>query len=156
MINVSVDWERSQMLITVVTFAGTPRQNWEISGGFGMHLFFKLIITSRSYSGESLTGSWNEFWNVRLVWRERLTEETRDAGSHYRCGRVGRGLEPPSPHPMLTHTNTVNHNCCIVNARFHTFWHYHHGPTDKQTDGPMDLRINGRTKPPHLKTTIRH
>ena len=49
--------------------------------------------------------------------------------------------------PMLTHTHTDNHNCRIINARFHTFRLVHLGPTD----GP---RVSYRIACPQLKRQI--
>ena len=44
---------------------------------------------------------------ARCCWLERLIS-TSDAGSQYRCGRVGRGIQPPSiPHTPLTYTKTI-------------------------------------------------
>ena len=64
---------------------------------------------------------------------------TSDAGSQYRCGRVGRGIQPPStPKPT---PNTQTYAKSIKNARFLTFQLDDPG----RTDGPMDRRTNGRT-----------
>jgi len=152
MINVSLDWERSQMLITVVTFAGTPRQNWEISGGFGMHLFLNnesKLFRRKPYRVVKWVLKRPTCLTGKIDWRNK------GRGVTLSLRTSGQGHKTPIPTPHA-HTHTVSHNCCIMNARFHTFWLYHHGPTDRQTDGPMDQRINGRTKPPQLKTAIRH
>ena len=74
--------------------------------------------------------------------------KTSDAGSQYRCGRVGRGIQPPAspqPHPQLpthtlTHTNTQCNNCSIINARFSHFQLERDGPTNRPTDRPTDRR----------------
>ena len=70
---------------------------------------------------------------------------TGDAGSQYRCGRVGRGIQPPSaPHtPHQLHTQTFTKS--IQNARFSTFRLDHH---DGRTNGPTEQRTNGRTNGP--------
>ena len=71
-----------------------------------------------------------------------LIRQTSDAGSQYRCGRVGRGIQPPSkPHSPPSYTQT--HTKSIQNACFSTFWLDHYGPTDGLSDGPT----GGQTKP---------
>ena len=68
--------------------------------------------------------------------------QTSDVGSQYRCGRVGRGIQPPAspqPHPQLpshtlTHTNTQCNNCSIINARFSHFQLECDGRTNGRTD----------------------
>ena len=46
------------------------------------------------------------------------------------------GAYNPCSYPMLTHTqlHTDNHERCIKNARFHTFWLYNLRPTDRPID----------------------
>ena len=71
------------------------------------------------------------------------THITSDAGSPYRCGRVGRGIQPPStpsPTPLFL-TNTDSHNGSLENARFRNFQLDHH---DGPTDGPTDRRTKPR------------
>ena len=67
---------------------------------------------------------------------------TSDAGSQYRRGRVGRGIQPqstPKPQPhTLKHTQKVSETLV-----FPLFLLDHHGTMD-QRNGPTD----GRTKPP--------
>ena len=78
----------------------------------------------------------------------RKVEEkiTSDAGSQYRCGRVGRGIQPPStPKPT---PNTQTYTKSIKNARFPTFQLDDHGPTDRRTDGPTDRRTDWPTDRP--------
>ena len=61
-----------------------------------------------------------------------VSKKTSDAGSQYRCGRVGRGIQPPStPQPT---PNTQTYTKSIENARFPTFQLDDHGPTDGRTD----------------------
>ena len=55
-----------------------------------------------------------------------IPKGTSDAGSQYRCGRVGRGFQPPStPIPI---PNTQTYTKSIKNARFPTFQLDDHGP----------------------------
>ena len=81
---------------------------------------------------------------VQMTGAKWWSGRTRDAGSRYRCGRVGRGAQPPStpslnPH-TLTHTNTHGQTQpqYISNARFHTFWLNRNGLTDGLMDGRTD------------------
>ena len=68
--------------------------------------------------------------------------KTSDAGSQYRCGRVGRGIQPPStPHPPPTNTHTQKTSKTLVFQLFDLC--VTDGRTDGRTDGPTD----GRTKP---------
>ena len=72
--------------------------------------------------------------------KKEKKEKTSDAGSQYHCGRVGRGIQPPStPQPT---SNTQTYTKSIENARFPTFQLDHH---DGRTNGPTDGRTNGRT-----------
>ena len=67
--------------------------------------------------------------------------KTSDAGSQYRCGQVGRGIQPPfTPKPIL---NTQTYTKSIKNARFPTIQLDDPGRTDQRTD----RRTDGRTKP---------
>ena len=58
---------------------------------------------------------------------------TSDAGSQYRCGRVGRGIQPqstlqvPRSHAQKAYKRSFPHFLTRV-----------HGPADRRTDGPMD------------------
>ena len=64
---------------------------------------------------------------------------TSDAGSQYRCGRVGRGIQPPStPNALLpphTHAHTPNARFCTFHFVFTDRW------TDGRTDGQSLLKI---------------
>ena len=66
----------------------------------------------------------------------RKSEKTSDAGSQYRCGRVGRGIQPPSTQrpPILKHTQKVLKT--LVFPLFNSI---------TMTDGPTDQWTNGRT-----------
>ena len=68
---------------------------------------------------------------------------TGDAGSQYYCGRVGRGIQPPStPHaPTPTHL-LIKTSKTLVFPLFDS-WLRTDGRTDRWTDGQTD----GRTKP---------
>ena len=70
-----------------------------------------------------------------------VAKETSDAGSQYRCGRVGRGIRPPS----IPTSNTQTYTKSIENARFPTFQLDHH---DGRTNGPTDQRTDQRTNGP--------
>ena len=75
-----------------------------------------------------------EWWRMRTERRE-----TSDAGSQYRCGRVGRGIQPqsaPKPTPTLKHTQKVSKT--LVFPLFNSI---------TMTDGPKERRTDGRTKP---------
>ena len=67
---------------------------------------------------------------------------TSDAGSQYRCGRVGRGIQPPfTPQPARTQTYTKS----IENARFPTFQLNHHdGRIDGWTKPLIELRVRNK------------
>ena len=67
-------------------------------------------------------------------------KRTSDAGSQYRCGRVGRGSQPPSTPNAPTNppSNTHTHKK-LLKRSFSHFSTRGHGPTDRRT--------NGRTKP---------
>ena len=81
-----------------------------------------FFFSKRLWIGESWVGKKNR---------------TSDAGSQYRCGRVGKGIQPQSTPQISPHTQTYTKG--IQNARFYTFRLNHYGPTDQRTDG--------RTKP---------
>ena len=75
----------------------------------------------------------------KKIWNEtdratKLSEmgTTSDAGSQYCCGRVGRGIQPPSTLQPIDKTQTETKS--IGSARFPTFQLDHH-----------DQRTNGRT-----------
>ena len=65
-------------------------------------------------------------------------KKTSDAGSQCHCGRVSRGIQPPStPQPT---PNTQTYTKSIENASFPTFQLDDHGRTDQRTDKRMDRR----------------
>ena len=67
---------------------------------------------------------------------DRIKTSDSDARSQYRCGRVGRGIQPPAtPQPTA---NTRTYAKSIKNARFPTFQLDDHGPTDQRTDLQTD------------------
>ena len=69
-----------------------------------------------------------------IVGRENDETKKSDAGSQYRCGRVGRGIQPLSTPQPTPYTQT--HPKSIESARFPTFQLDHHdGRTDGRTDG---------------------
>ena len=76
---------------------------------------------------------------------ERRMKQTSDAGSRYRCGRVGRGIQPPST-PQVPHGPNDMHKMHLKRSFLH-FSTRVHGPTDQRTDGWTDGRTDGRTKP---------
>ena len=74
-----------------------------------------------------------------------IQRKTSDAGSQYRCGRVGRGIQPPStPIPI---PNTQTYTKSIKNTRFPTFQIDDHGRTNGRTD-----KASYRVACPQLKT----
>ena len=78
--------------------------------------------------------------------RNRLIIVTSDAGSQYRCGRMGRGIQPPStPQPR---SNTQTYTKSIENARFQL--DHHDGPTDQPTNRRTD-KASYRVASPRLK-----
>ena len=81
--------------------------------------------------------SWDQIRNLTEMLG--IDSETSDAGSQYRCGRVGRGIQAPStPQPT---SNTQTYTKSIENGRF-----FHQSSRmDRWTDGPTDRRINGPT-----------
>ena len=70
---------------------------------------------------------------------------TSDARSQYRCGRVGRGIQPPFTTQTTPNTQTFTKS--IKNARF--------VKSITASNGPMDQRMDGWTKPP-IKLRIRN
>ena len=64
-----------------------------------------------------------------------LYRKISDAGSQYRWGRVGRGLQPPST-PQVPHSHTQNASNTLIFALFNSC---------SRTDGPTDRRTNGKT-----------
>ena len=80
--------------------------------------------------------TWVDEWK-RIHWK------TSDAGSQYRCGRVGRGIQPPStPHaPPLTHIYKKH----LKRSFFHfsTLSLWTNGQSDGLTDGRMDRQTDG-------------
>ena len=70
---------------------------------------------------------------------------TIDTESQYRCGKVGRGIQPPSTPSPTQHIvkNTDNLSGSIKDACFRTFQFDHHE------------RTNGPTKP-HKEQRVRH
>ena len=73
------------------------------------------------------------------------TLKESDARSQYRCGWVGRGIQPPSTPQPTSHTLTYTKT--IYNARFPTFQLDDLRRTDGRTDRRMDRRMDGQTKP---------
>ena len=81
-------------------------------------------------NGDSLSSVCMRPWMLR----------TSDAGSQYRCGRVGRGIQPPStPQPTC---NTQTYTKSVENARFPTLQLDHH---DRRTNGPRDGPTDGQS-----------
>ena len=72
--------------------------------------------------------------------------KTSDAGSQYRCGRVGKGVQPPStPQPPHKHTNIRKK---YLKRSFPHFPICADGPTDRRTNGRTDQRTDGPTDGP--------
>ena len=75
--------------------------------------------------------------------------KTSDAGSQYRCGRVGRGIQPhphPNPPPTLKHTLKVSKT--LVFPLFNSMTTDRR--TDRRTDGRTD-KASYRVACPQLK-----
>ena len=80
----------------------------------------------------------------KMEWEEEIKAcVTKHAGSQYRCGWVGRGIQPPSI-PQTT-SNIQIYTKSIKNARFQL--DRHDGPTNQRTNRPTDGPTDGRTKP---------
>ena len=61
--------------------------------------------------------------------------ETSDAGSQYRCGRLGRGVKPPSHPPHIdTHKKYPKRLFFHISTRSLPM----DGPMDGPADGPTD------------------
>ena len=83
----------------------------------------------------------------RLTLLSATCKLTSDTGSHYCCGWVGRGIQPPStPNNPTQHPFQHRHtHKKLQNACFSTF------PlvlTDRRTDGPTNRRTNRLTDQP--------
>ena len=79
---------------------------------------------------------------------------TSVAGSQYRCGRVGRGIQHPTspqapPPTPLPHTGTHKHS--MKQLRYHKRI-FNLSVMDGQTNGPMDQRTNSK---PLLELRVR-
>ena len=75
---------------------------------------------------------------------EEMEDEGKWRGSQYRCGRVGRGIQPPST-PQVHHSHTQNASKTLIFALFDSC---------SRTDGPTDRRtVKGsyRVACPQLK-----
>ena len=69
--------------------------------------------------------------------KEKRMKEIKNAGSQYRCGRVGRGSQPLNT-PSNTDTYTKS-------FREHSFSHFltrAHGPADRWTNGHTDRQMD--------------
>ena len=80
------------------------------------------------------------FWlsNKQYVSNANATTRcSRPAGSQYRCGRVGRGIQPPFT-PPPPHSNVPKKYLKRSFSHFLTRW----PPTDRRTNGPMDGRTD--------------
>ena len=75
----------------------------------------------------------------------RGSDKTSDTGSQYRCGRVGRGIQPPST-PQVPHSHTQNASKTLIFELFDSC-----SQTDGRTDGPTD-KASYRVACPQLKT----
>ena len=78
--------------------------------------------------------------------------ETSDAGSQYRCGRVGRGVLPqftpqPLPHSNMQEKYLKRSFPHFLTRSLSTDGRMD-GRMDGRTDGQTDGRTDGRTKPP--------
>ena len=76
-------------------------------------------------------------------------KQTRDAGSQYRCGRSGRGSEPPSApnsprNPLPTQTHTQKTSKTLVFPLF-DWCSRTNRQTGRRTNRPMDQRTNGQS-----------
>ena len=76
--------------------------------------------------------------------------KTSDAGSQYRCGRVGRGIQALfTPQPT---SNTQTYTKSIENAHFQL--DHHDGRTDRRTDRRTNRQTNGQTNDGQTKPLI--
>ena len=100
-------------------------------------VFYNVNVTTHISPGvgiemkEEETRAENKFYKNNVAWKW-----TSEAGSQYRCGRVGRGIEPSST-PQVSHSHTQNASKTLVFALFDSC-SWTDGPTDQQTDGPTD------------------
>ena len=62
---------------------------------------------------------------------------TSDAGSQYRCGRVGRGVQPPS-HPRPPHTHSNTQTITIATSKMRVLTLFKSIVTDPRTNKPTD------------------
>ena len=95
---------------------------------------------------------WKKIRNGEMVQLVSIEIEwilkTIDTGSQYHCGRVGRGIQPPStPSPTLQayiHSHTLTHidnfNGSLKNALFCMVQLNHHGWTNRPTDWRTDAQ----------------
>ena len=71
-----------------------------------------------------------------------MTDKTSDAGSQYRCGQVGGGMEP-HPYPLQPHAHS--HTQTVISAasemRIFSIFNLNNtdGRTDRRTDGQSPL-----------------
>ena len=101
------------------------------------------VAWTRIYMPLLLVGGSVDRWST---WCFRL--KTSDAGSQYRCVRVGRSSQPPFtpnalPNPL---PNTDNYTKILQNSRFPTFRLMltdgrTNRPTDRRTKPPIELRV---------------
>ena len=89
---------------------------------------------------------WLMFKSISIWLPESYQEQqvTSDAGSQYRCGRVGRGIHTPT---HFQHSNIHKKYRKRSFSHFSTRWPRTNGPTDRRTDGPTDGPTDRRTMP---------
>ena len=124
---------------------------------FSTYIFIFLVVGSILPAfALSKSSVWNSHMDKYLS-HKVISRLTSDAGSQYRCGRVGRGSQPPST--PNTHSNTDTYTRSFKTLVFLLFdsCSWTNGPTDQQTDGPTDQRTDKasyRVACPQLKISF--
>ena len=121
------------------------QDQWDrlISPCDGFHYIYCTYRTSSSRLLGSFKKSAMMDSTVSIVLTGHLHQDywdclTSDAGSQYRCGWVGRGIQPPST-PQPTHnTHTQKVSKTLIFPLFDSI---------TMMDGPKDQWTDGRTKP---------
>ena len=66
-----------------------------------------------------------------------MTDKTSDAGSQYRCGQVGGGMEP-HPYPLQPHGHSHTQTVIRAGSEMRSFPLFNLNITDGRTNGWTD------------------